>query len=97
MHESQIKCANKISMHRERIKLIGEGNKYAVCPTRDELETWDHDVLCDKLKCKRDARVKKIEKSFNDAAKKVKESAYEIDMVKRMVNEIVKYFNKEIF
>ena len=61
------------------------------------LETWDHAVLCDEMKDKRDAHVKKIEKSFHDVPKKVKASMHEINMVKEMIKDIVKHFNKEIF
>ena len=76
-NESQIKCAARIIMHEERIKLVDNGNKHGVYPSFDALETWEHVVLCDKMKDKRHAQVKKIEKSFNDVAKKLKESKYE--------------------
>ena len=64
-------------MHGERIKFIDKWNKYAVCPACDALEIWEHVVLCDKIKDKRDTWVKKIEKSFNDVGKKVNASTYE--------------------
>ena len=38
-----------------------------------------------------------LEKSFNNIAKKVKVTMHEINTVKEMINDIVKYFNKEDF
>ena len=75
--ESKMKCAAGINMHGERIKLIDKGNEHAVFPACDALETWEYVVLCDKMKDKRDACVKNIEKRFNDVTKKVKASTNE--------------------
>ena len=41
--------------------------------------------------------MKKVEKSFNDIAKKVKTSMHEINIVKEMIKDIIKYFNKKFF
>ena len=56
--ESQLRCAAVINILVERIILIDKGNTHAVCPVFDELEEWEHVVLCDKMKDKRDAWVK---------------------------------------
>ena len=74
----------------DRIKLIDKVNKHAVCPSCDELETWDHVVLCDKMKDERDAWVKKIEKSFIDVSNKLNASMCEINIVKEMIKDGVK-------
>ena len=78
----------------ERFKLIDKGNNHAVCPTCDELETWEHVMLWDKQQDKRDACVKNLEKSFNNFAKKGKATKHEVNTVKEMTNGLVKYFNK---
>ena len=52
-------------------------------------------MLCDKQQDKRDACVKNLEKSFNNFAKKGKATMHKINIVKEMMNDIVKYFNKE--
>ena len=93
--ESQIKCAAGINVHGERIKLIDKGNEHAVFPTCNALEAWEHVMLSDKMKDKRYELAKKIEKSFNEVAKKVKASTYEKNVVNEMTKEIKKYFNKE--
>ena len=41
--------------------------------------------------------VKKIDKSFNDIAKKGKVTMNEINIVKEILNDIVKHFNKDDF
>ena len=38
---------------------------------------------------------KNLQKSFNDIAKKGKVTIHEINIVKEMINDIAKYFNKE--
>ena len=43
----------------------------------------------------RDECVKKTEKIFNDVAKKSKETMRNVNMLKEMINHIVKYFNKD--
>ena len=40
---------------------------------------------------------KNLEKFFKNIAKKVKVTNYEINIVKEMINDIVKYFNKDDF
>ena len=52
-------------------------------------------MLCDALHDKRDTWAKKIEKSFNDVAKKAKVTMSEMNIVKEMIKEIVKNLNKE--
>ena len=54
-------------------------------------------ILCYKQHDKIDAWVKNLEKSFNDVVKKGKVTVYEINIVKEMINDIVKIFNKEDF
>ena len=48
----------------DRIKLIDKRNNHAVCPKCDELETWEHAMLCDKQQDNRDAWVKMLDKSY---------------------------------
>ena len=52
-------------------------------------------MLCEKQQERRDAWVKNLENSFNDIAKKGKVTMHEINIVKEMINDIVKYFNRE--
>ena len=48
--ESQIKCAARINMHGERIKLIDKSNEHAFFPACDTLDAWEHSVFCVKMK-----------------------------------------------
>jgi len=92
---SKIKCAAGLNMYGERIKLIDKKNRHAVCPTCNEIETWEHVMLCEKQKEKRAEWVQKLKTQFDVILKKRKATAYEINIVREMENDIVKYFNKE--
>ena len=77
-------------MHGKRIKLIGKSSMHACCPLCESKETWEHVVLCDKMKNKKEDQIKKLIEKLNDAAKKVKASTYE----RNIINEIIKDVQK---
>ena len=52
-------------------------------------------MMCDKQNKKRDEWLKFLKTSFNDVAKKVKLNMCELNIVKEMIKNIGKYFNKE--
>ena len=47
---SQMKCAAGLSVHGERAKNIDKSNTHARCPLCKSEESWDHVLLCGKLK-----------------------------------------------
>ena len=88
--QRQIKCAAELNMHGERIKVIGASNKHACCPLCEPKEKWEHVVLCEKRKNKKDDQIKKLIKKLNDAAKKVKVSTYETNIFNEIIKDVWK-------
>ena len=84
--ESQIKCAAGLKTHIERIKVTDKGNTHAVCLSCDVIATWEHVMLCKKMKNKRDDWVNKLNKKLNYAVKNLKALTYE----RKTFNEIIK-------
>ena len=64
-------------MHGERIKLIDKKNRHAVCPMCNEIETWEHVMLCEKQKEKRVEWLQNLKIKFDVILKKRKATAYE--------------------
>ena len=56
--ESKIKGGAGTNICGERIKLIDKMNMNMVCPLCNEVETWEHVMLCNKQNEKRDEWLK---------------------------------------
>ena len=56
--DSQIKCAAGLNVYGESAKDIDKSNMHACCPLCKSTESWEHVVLCEMKKTKRDAWIK---------------------------------------
>ena len=90
---SQIKCAVGLNVHGERIKFIDKSNMHACCPLCKSKESWEHVVLCEKMKNRRDAWINMMQKKLNKTAKKGKAWTYERKIVNEKIKDVRKYFN----
>ena len=79
--ESKIKCSAGLNVHGERIKLIVKSDNHACYPSCESKETWEHVLLCEKLKDKREVWIKRLSNKIKDASKNVKASMYERNIV----------------
>ena len=68
---------------------------HAVCLACNEKEIWEHVVLCEKMKTKRDDWVNQLNKKLNYEVKKLKASAYERKIVNKIIKDVRKQFNRE--
>ena len=59
-----------LDMCGERIKFIDKSNTHAYCLACESKESWEHVVLCEKMKNKRDAWIKKLNKKLNETTTK---------------------------
>ena len=79
----------------ERIRVIDKGNMHAFCPSCNSIETWEHVVLCEKIKNKLDDWVNKLNNKVIDVVKKVKASTHERKVANEIITDVRKYFNRE--
>ena len=47
---SKIKCAARLNMPGDRIKIIDKRNVHTECPVCNQNESWEHMILCSKQK-----------------------------------------------
>ena len=93
--ESQIKCAAGLNMHGERIKVIDKSNAHAFCPLCNAIKTWEHVLLCKRLRIREVIGLKSFNKKLNEAVNKVKVPTYEMNIVNKIIKDIRKYCNRE--
>ena len=84
-----------MSMSGKRIKLTDKKNKNDVFPMCNQVETWEHVMLCDNQCEKREEWLKKLKKSLHHVAKKGKETMHELNVVNEIIKDVGKYFNNE--
>ena len=82
-------------MHGERIKLIDKKNMNAAFLLCNEIETWEHVMLCEKKKEKRIEWLQHLKINFDIILKKIKATSYETNIVRHMENNIEQCFKNE--